>query len=581
MKMMLKDFFTILPKVLHLRSIIGYNSLVYALKKTPVIGKVIPDRLYKTTFLKVIYWIFHIIKEVGALFIGKMAGISCVYIAAWVLSSVYKSHDMIPGMSERSIFGMFALFFFILYALIGVLLNTNIFKKTPEKDYLVFMIRMDAKKLNNTLFAYDLAKMFIGYYLVGPVTVLIGCPFWAWLVIPFLAVFIKLFGAGFLSLRYKMRSIKHKPLRNSYAGDVFKLVAIILLMPFLMVMIINGYYVPLPVIIAFVILFTVLGIIGFFVLKNTDSTLHRKALHDGFVVEKASTVEAKNQTRSFKKIKADGSFKSDKKGFEYLNALFVKRHSKMLIMKPLAFSVIMLAILAFIIYLFIAVYYEDNGADACRNMVMNNLVNLFTFKGFNDPLVNLEDSSFQFFRWCASFQLFALLVPISMAENSFKCTQAMYINCDNSLMTFSFFKKREMIMKLFDIRFKQLLKINLPPAFVSAIAVNLVLFATGGQDYPFQYLVTFIIAAAMTVTYSMSWLSLYYLFQPFTTTVTVKSGAYAAARTVFSIVVAIVMFIPAHSLIVFGVTVVFAVLFVIIMRTLVSQKAPKTWRAKA
>ena len=149
MKKMFKDFFTILPKVLHLRSIIGYNSLVYALKKTPVIGKVIPDRLYKTTFLKVIYWIFHIIKEVGALFIGKMAGISCVYIAAWVLSSAYKFHDMIPGMSESSIFGMFALFFFILYALIGVLLNTNIFKKTPEKDYLVFMIRMDAKKLNN------------------------------------------------------------------------------------------------------------------------------------------------------------------------------------------------------------------------------------------------------------------------------------------------------------------------------------------------------------------------------------------------------------------------------------------------
>lgn len=578
---MLKDFFTILPKVLHLRSIIGYNSLVFALKKTPLIGKVIPDRLYKTTFLKIIYWIFHIIKEVGALFIGKMAGISCVYIAAWIISTGYSSNDMIPGMSESAVFGMFSLFFFMLYALIGVLLNTNIYKKTPEKDYLVFMIRMDAKKLNNTLFAYDLGKMFIGYYLVGPLTAIVGCPFWAWLVIPFLAVFMKLFGAGFLSLRYQLRSRKHKPLRNSYAGDVFKLVAIILLMPVLMIMIINGYYVPLPVIIAFVILFIVLGIIGFFVLKNTDSTLHRKALHDGFVVEKASTVEAKNQTRSFKKIKADGSIKSDKKGFEYLNDLFVKRHRKMLIMKPAVFTVIVLALIAFIIYLFIACYYEDNGSAACMNMVKNNLINLFTFKGFQDPLVDLKDSSFQFFRWCATFQLFALTVPVSMAENSFKCTQAMYINCDNSLMTFSFFKKRDMIMKLFDIRFKQLLKINLPPAFVTAVAVNLVLFATGGQDYPFQYLVTFIIAAAMTVIYSMGWLSLYYLFQPFTTTVTVKSGAYAAARTVFSIVMAVIMFIPAHSLIVLAVTVVFAVLFVLIMRKLVYKRAPKTWRVKA
>lgn len=578
---MLKDFFTILPKVLHLRSIIGFNSMVFALKKTPVIGKVIPDRLYGTAFLKIIYWIVHIIKEVGALFIGKMCGISCVYIAAWIMAAAYKSYDMIPNMSEKSIFGMFALFFFILYALIGLLLNTKFFKKTTEKDYLVFMIRMDAKKLNNTLFAYELGKIFVGYYLVGPVAAIFGCPFWAWLVIPFLAVFMKLFGAGFLSLRYQMFSKKHKPLRGSYAGDVFKLVAVILLMPILMVIFINGYYIPLPIIFAAVVLFVVLGICGFFVLKNTNATLHRKALHDGHIDEKASTIEAKSNTKAFKKIKAEGSVKGDKKGFEYLNALFVKRHMKMLVMKPIVFSVVMLAILAFAIYLFIAVYYEDNGADACRNMVMNNLVNLFTFRGFSDPLVNLEDSAFQFFRWCAGFQLFGLIVPISMAENSFKCTQAMYINCDNSLMTFSFFKKREMIMKLFDIRFKQLIKINIMPAMVSALAVDLVLFVTGGQDYPFQYLLAFIIAGAIVVIYSMSWLALYYLFQPFTTTVNVKSGAYAVARTVFSIIMAVVMWIPANSLVVLGVTVVFAVLFVITLRKLVYKHAPKTWRVKA
>ena len=578
---MFKDFFKILPKVLHLRSIIGFNSMVFALKKTPLIGKAIPDRIYNTTFLKIIYWVFHIVKEVGALFIGKMAGISFVYIAAGLIAAAYKSYDMIPNMSQNSVFGMFALFFFVLYALIGLLLNTKIFKKTTEKDYLVFMIRMNAKKLNNTLFAYELGKIFIGYSLVGPVAALFGCPFWAWFVIPFLAVLIKLFGAGFLSLRYQLFLRKHKPLRGSYAGDVFKLVAVILLMPFLMVMFINGYYVPLPAVIAVVLLLALLGICGFFVLKNTDATLHRKALHDGHIEEKASKIQEKSNTQAFKKIKSEGTVKGDKKGFDYLNALFVKRHRKMLIAKPVVFTAIALVLMAFIIYLFIACYLEDHGADACRNMVMNNLVNLLTFKGFSDPLVNLEDSAFQFFRWCANFHLFALIVPISMAENSFKCTQAMYINCDNSLMTFSFFKKREMIMKLFDIRFKQLIKINILPAVVSALAVNLVLFATGGQDYPFQYLVSFIIAGAVVVIYSMSWLGLYYLFQPFTTTVSVKSGAYAAARTVFSIVMAVVMWIPANSLIVLGVTVTVAVLLVIVLRKLVYKYAPKTWRVKA
>ena len=112
-----------------------------------------------------------------------------------------------------------ALFFFILYALIGLLLNTKFFKKTTEKDYLVFMIRMDAKKLNNTLFAYELGEIFVGYYLVGPVAAIFGCPFWAWLVIPFLAAFMKLFGAGFLSLRYQMFSKKHKDEINWNALD--------------------------------------------------------------------------------------------------------------------------------------------------------------------------------------------------------------------------------------------------------------------------------------------------------------------------------------------------------------------------
>ena len=47
---MIKEYKNILFKVIHLRSIIGYNSLVFALKKTPVIGSLIPDKLYSTTY---------------------------------------------------------------------------------------------------------------------------------------------------------------------------------------------------------------------------------------------------------------------------------------------------------------------------------------------------------------------------------------------------------------------------------------------------------------------------------------------------------------------------------------------------
>ena len=90
---MISEYKNILFKVIHLRSIIGYNSLVFALKKTPVIGSLIPDKLYSTTFLKVIYWVFHIIIETFKLFIGKIFGLGIIYLAAFLLSDQYIEHE--------------------------------------------------------------------------------------------------------------------------------------------------------------------------------------------------------------------------------------------------------------------------------------------------------------------------------------------------------------------------------------------------------------------------------------------------------------------------------------------------------
>ncbi len=147
-------------------------------------------------------------------------------------------------------------------------------------------------------------------------------------------------------------------------------------------------------------------------------------------------------------------------------------------------------------------------------------------------------------------------------------------------MTFSFFKQREKIIKLFDIRLKQLIKVNAAPAVACGLSADLILFYTGGQDYPFQYLVTILICLLMSAFYATIWLTLYYLFQPFTTTVNVKSGAYRAAWFILGFVFMIIIWIPSHSLILAGIMLVLTVLFVFIMRKLVYKFAPKTWKVK-
>jgi len=136
-------------------------------------------------------------------------------------------------------------------------------------------------------------------------------------------------------------------------------------------------------------------------------------------------------------------------------------------------------------------------------------------------------------------------------------------------------------MRLFDIRFKQMIKIHLAPAIASGMFANLILFYTGGQDFPFQYLLSIVVCILMSICYSLIWLAMYYLFQPFTTTVNVKSGIYNVTRIIVSCVLTVVVFIPSNTFVLTMIMLVFTAVFVFAMRKLVYKHAPKTWKAKS
>ncbi len=579
---MRNTFINTLTKVNHLRSIIGYNGLVYALKKLPLIGKHLPDRLYGLTALKIIYWVFHIIKEVSMLFIGKIFGLGMIYLIALFLKNEYIGHEMAEGISGPNLFASFALFMFIIYTLFGLLLNTRLFKCTTEKEYLVFMLRMNPRTLNNSLFIFDLGKLVIGYLIAGIVAIIGGAPVWLWLGIPVLAVCIKLFGAGALAAFYKSKSKRNKLLKGSTWGLIVRLLFVFMLLPVFMVLVINGYYVPLQYMLIVAAVFVLLGVWGFFELAGFDANLHRRALRDNIVRKEIEHYREPVNTKQFKRLKATGTVKGDKKGFEYLNALFVRRHRTMLVLKAVIFTIVVLLIIGLILFGFIYGYGRRFGAENTWTMLFNNFINFITGRGYADALQPVDDNAATlFFRECASKQMLLMLIPLTIADISFKATQAMYINCDNSLMTFSFFKQREKIMKLFDIRLKQLIRINIWPALACGLFAVLILFNTGGQDYPFQYLLTFMVPVLISVINSVTWLALYYLFQPFTTTVNVKGGAYKVARIIISFISGFICWVPLNTAILAGVLTVYALVYVLVMRALVKKFAPKTWKLKS
>ena len=89
------------------------------------------------------------------------------------------------------------------------------------------------------------------------------------------------------------------------------------------------------------------------------------------------------------------------------------------------------------------------------------------------------------------------------------------------------FKKPTFVLKLFQIRLREIIKVNLLPAFVIGAGLDILFFASGGTDHPLNYAVIFVSVLCMSVFFSVHYLTIYYLLQPYNAGTEVKSGTYA------------------------------------------------------
>ena len=58
--------------------------------------------------------------------------------------------------------------------------------------------------------------------------------------------------------------------------------------------------------------------------------------------------------------------------------------------------------------------------------------------------------------------------------------QAMFRNCDRSMLTYSFYRRPDVILSLFNLRLRDVILINLMPASVLALGLPLLIWLSGG-----------------------------------------------------------------------------------------------------
>lgn len=391
------------------------NSILYALKQIPLIKRLLPGSLYGAEGLKVVITILALIWEVISAFLGKFV---------YLLLMVFLVSGLYGAVPQRDSF-LHILFFL---TLIGAVMNTYMFNPTKDKYYAILLMRMNAREYTLVNYSYEILKVLVGFLVFGCILgAMVGVPIWVCVLIPFFVAGCKLFVAAWCLRDYD----KTGKANNENVLGKFVWIAIALLLAAAYGLPAVGIVIPWQVIAAVMVLALVLGLISIRKIYRFENyrDVYRQIIGDWNIRLDTSKSVVRESNR--KLISMDASISSNRKGFEYLNDLFVKRHQKILWRATKRQAVVCLVLFGAAVA---ASLIFPEFAAGTRELLLRNL----PLSAFFMYLIN-RGTGF---------------------------TQALFINCDHSLLTYSFYKRPGAILKLFRIRLREIMKINLLPALV-------------------------------------------------------------------------------------------------------------------
>ena len=159
-------------------------------------------------------------------------------------------------------------------------------------------------------------------------------------------------------------------------------------------------------------------------------------------------------------------------------------------------------------------------------------------------------------------------------------TQAMFMNCDHSMLAYKIYRTPKVILGMFKERLKTLITINLIPAILIGGGLALLLYLSGGTSNSANYLVLIVSIMAMSIFFSVHYLVLYYLLQPYNVNTEMKSSTYKVVQflTYFVSYLMIEWHLP--TLLFGGVMIFFCIAYSFVSLLLVYHYAPKTFKLR-
>ena len=505
------------------------NAILHSLKQIPLLKHLLSNTLYQVRGLKIFANVLAVIWELITIFLFKF-----LYFFVMVCGL-----ELIrPDLQSKETF----LHILLLLTLIGSFMNTNLFDAKRDKYYAMILLRMNARSYTLVNYGYYLLKVVVGFL---PWVLLFGLgrgvPLWLCLLIPFAVAGSKLAVDSYSLWDYEQTG--HVRNDSKLKKWPWLLTAVLLALAYLPLL--AGAVLPLKVSAVLWVLCIPAGLLG---LRRVVTFRYYREINQELLAglfTQIDTAKKAVKTANEKVISADLTITSQKNGFEFLNELFIKRHRKILWRSTLRIAIIC-AILCCGVLLLMAL--EPGVKTDINEMVMTWL------------------------------HYFAFILYLINRGTGF--TSALFMNCDHSLLTYSFYKQPKFVLKLFQIRLREIMKINAVPALVIGVGLAVILFVSGGTENPLNYVVLVVSVLFMSMFFSIHYLTVYYLLQPYTAGTEMKSGTYRIVM-ILTYVVCYAMMNLRLPILVFGVAcIAFCVLYSVVASILVYKYAPQTFRLR-
>lgn len=505
------------------------NAILHSLKQIPLLKHLLSNTLYQVRGLKIFANVLAVIWELITIFLFKF-----LYFFVMVCGL-----ELIrPDLQSNETF----LHILLLLTLIGSFMNTNLFDAKRDKYYAMILLRMNARSYTLVNYGYYLLKVVVGFL---PWVLLFGLgrgvPLWLCLLIPFAVAGSKLAVDSYSLWDYEQTG--HVRNDSKLKKWPWLLTAVLLALAYLPLL--AGAVLPLKVSAVLWVLCIPAGLLG---LRRVVTFRYYREINQELLAGLFTQIDIAKKavkTANEKVISADLTITSQKNGFEFLNELFIKRHRKILWRSTLRITVIC-AILCCGVLLLMA--FEPEWKKDINEMVMT---------------------------WLPYFAFILYLI-----NRGTGFTSALFMNCDHSLLTYSFYKQPKCVLKLFQIRLREIMKINAVPALVIGVGLAVILFVSGGTENPLNYVVLVVSALFMSMFFSIHYLTVYYLLQPYTAGTEMKSGTYRIVM-ILTYVVCYAMMNLRLPILVFGVAcIAFCVLYSVVASILVYKYAPQTFRLR-